>query len=49
MAAVVAHRGDPERAARLLGAASTVGPVGDAEVNGHLEQHFFSAARKQLA
>jgi predicted ATPase/DNA-binding SARP family transcriptional activator len=48
MAAIAAHRGDPERAARLLGAASAIGPVGDADVTGHLEQQFFSAARKQL-
>jgi predicted ATPase len=48
MAAIAAHRRDPERAARLLGAASTIGPFGDADVTSHLEQQFFSAARKQL-
>ncbi|HEX6651941.1 MAG TPA: hypothetical protein VF072_04300, partial [Thermoleophilaceae bacterium] len=45
LAAVAARRGDPERAARLLGAASVIGPIGDADVNAQLEQHFFAPAR----
>jgi hypothetical protein len=48
MAAIAACRGEPERAARLLGAASAIGPVGDADVNAQLEEQFFSAARKLL-
>ena len=35
----------PERAARLLGAATAIGPVGDADVNAQLEEHFFAPAR----
>jgi tetratricopeptide (TPR) repeat protein len=45
LAAIAARRGDPERAARLLGAATATGPVGDADVNAQLEEHFFEAAR----
>jgi predicted ATPase/DNA-binding SARP family transcriptional activator len=45
LAAIAARRGDPERAARLLGAATAIGPVGDADVNAELEEHFFAPAR----
>jgi predicted ATPase/DNA-binding SARP family transcriptional activator len=49
MAAIAAHRGDPERAAFLLGAAAQIGPIGDADVIGRLERRFFSGARTLLA
>jgi predicted ATPase/DNA-binding SARP family transcriptional activator len=45
MAAIETRRGDPERAARLLGAATAIGPVGDADVNAELDEHFFAPAR----
>jgi predicted ATPase/DNA-binding SARP family transcriptional activator len=45
LAAIAARRGDPERAARLLGAATAIGPVGDADVNALLEGRFFAPAR----
>ena len=45
LAAIATRRGDPERAARLLGAATAIGPVGDADVNAQLEEHFFAPAR----
>jgi predicted ATPase/DNA-binding SARP family transcriptional activator len=45
LAAIATRRGDPERAARLLGAATAIGPVGDADVNAALEEHFFAPAR----
>ena len=45
LAAIATRRGDPERAARLLGAANATGPVGDADVSAQLEQHFFASAR----
>jgi predicted ATPase len=44
-AAIAACRGDPERAARLLGAATAIGPVGDPDVNAQLEEQFFAPAR----
>jgi class 3 adenylate cyclase len=47
MAAIAAHRSDAERAARLLGAANAIGPVGDADVNGQLEEHFFAPGRAE--
>jgi predicted ATPase len=47
IAAIAACRGDPERAARLFGAANSIGPVADEDVMRHLER-FFSAARAQL-
>jgi len=46
LAAVAARRGDPERAARLLGAATALGAVGDADVNAQLEERFFAPARR---
>jgi hypothetical protein len=45
LAAVAARRGDPERAARLLGAATAIGPVGDADVKAQLEDQFLGPAR----
>jgi hypothetical protein len=47
MAAVAAGGGDPDRAARLLGAASAMGPrpIADPEVMEPLEQQFFTPAR----
>jgi hypothetical protein len=45
LAALAARRGDPELAARLLGAATATGPVGDADVNAQLEEQFFAPAR----
>jgi hypothetical protein len=45
-AAIAARRGDPERAARLLGAAIAIAPVGDADVNARLEEQFFAPARR---
>ena len=47
LAAIATRRGDPERAARLLGAATATGPVGDADVNAQLEEQFFAPARAQ--
>ena len=46
LAAIAARRGDTERAARLLGAATAIGPVGDADVNAELEAKFFAPARR---
>jgi hypothetical protein len=48
VAAVATRQGDPDRAARLLGAATAIGPVGDDDVNALLEKHFFASARAQL-
>jgi predicted ATPase/DNA-binding SARP family transcriptional activator len=48
LAAIATRRGEPERAARLLGAATVCGPVGDADVIAHLEKQFFASARAQL-
>ena len=45
LAAIASRRGDPERAARLLGAATALGPVGDADVTAQLEERFFASAR----
>jgi predicted ATPase/DNA-binding SARP family transcriptional activator len=45
LAAIATRRGDTERAARLLGAATAIGPVGDADVKAQLEEHFFAPAR----
>jgi hypothetical protein len=45
LAAIATRRGDPDRAARLLGAASAIGPIGDADVNAELEEQFFAPAR----
>jgi hypothetical protein len=49
LAAIATRRGDPERASRLLGAASAVGPWdGDADVAEQLEERFFAPARRQV-
>jgi hypothetical protein len=45
LAAIATRRGDPERAARLLGAATAIGSVGDADVEPQLEEQFFAPAR----
>jgi predicted ATPase/class 3 adenylate cyclase len=45
LAAIATRRGDLERAARLLGAATAIGPVGDADVNREFEERFFAPAR----
>jgi predicted ATPase/DNA-binding SARP family transcriptional activator len=47
VAAIATRRGDRERAARLLGAATAIGPVGDADVNAQLDEQFFAPARAQ--
>ena len=48
LAAVAAVEGDPERTARLLGAAEAIGSVGDADVIERLERDFLAAARERL-
>jgi predicted ATPase/DNA-binding SARP family transcriptional activator len=45
LAAIATRRGDPERAARLLGAATAFGSVGDTDVEPQLEEQFFAPAR----
>jgi predicted ATPase/DNA-binding SARP family transcriptional activator len=45
LAAIAAGRGQGERAARLLGAAAAIGPMGDPDVVRQLEQQFFEPAR----
>jgi tetratricopeptide (TPR) repeat protein len=45
LAAIEARCGDPERAARLLGAATAIGSIGDADVEPQLEERFFAPAR----
>ncbi|HZB07310.1 MAG TPA: BTAD domain-containing putative transcriptional regulator [Thermoleophilaceae bacterium] len=45
LAAIETRRGDPARAARLLGAATALGTVGDADVNAQLKERFFAVAR----
>jgi predicted ATPase/DNA-binding SARP family transcriptional activator len=47
LAAIATRQGKPERAARLLGAATATGPVGDADVNAQLEEEFFAPARER--
>ena len=47
LAAIASRRGDLDRAAQLLGAATICGPVGDADVLAHLETQFFAPARRQ--
>jgi predicted ATPase/DNA-binding SARP family transcriptional activator len=48
LAAIAARRGELERAARLFGAATAIGSVGDADVNTQLEEHFFAPARVRM-
>ena len=45
LAAVAACRAQGERAARLLGAATVTGPLGDPEVVEQLEEQFLAPAR----
>ena len=45
LAAVAACQGQYERAARLFGAATAAGRMGDEDVVAQLEKRFFSAAR----
>ena len=46
LAAIAARKGDLDRAARLLGAATAAGPWdGDADVAEQLEEQFFAPAR----
>jgi hypothetical protein len=48
LAAIATRRGELGRAARLLGAATAVGPWdGDADVRDWLEQEFFGPARRR--
>ena len=49
LAAIATRKGDPPRAARLLGAASVGGAIGDADVTRGLEQEFFEAAAHAAA
>jgi predicted ATPase/DNA-binding SARP family transcriptional activator len=48
LAATAAARGQDDRAARLLGAATALGPLGDPDVVGQLEERFFAPARARL-
>lgn len=48
VAAIAAREGDPERAARVLGAAAAQGPIGDPEVIERLERDFFAPAEERL-
>lgn len=45
LAAITARRGDPEHAARLLGAATAPGQCTDDDVTAELEERFFAPAR----
>ena len=45
LAAIASRRGDPHRAAQLLGAATAQGAIGDADVTEQLEEQFFGPAR----
>jgi len=45
LAAIAARRGDPDRAARLQGAATARGMCTDTDVAAELEEHFFAPAR----
>ena len=47
LAAIATRRGDWDRAARLLGAATAAGPVGDADLITQLEERFFAPARER--
>jgi hypothetical protein len=48
LAAIAASAGDAERAACLLGAATSYGQIGDADVTSQLERRYFIAARRLL-
>ena len=45
LAAVATQRNEPERTARLLGAASVISPIADADIARELEAEFFGDAR----
>jgi predicted ATPase len=47
-AAIAARLGDPELAARLMGAAAAIGPLDDDDVTVQLESDFFAPARRRL-
>jgi predicted ATPase/DNA-binding SARP family transcriptional activator len=48
LAATAASAGEDDRAGRLLGAATALGPMNDAEVMVQLEERFFAPARARL-
>jgi hypothetical protein len=48
VAAIAIDAGDAKRGATLLGAASAMGPIGDADVERQFEQRFFESARHVL-
>ena len=48
VAATAASGGQDDRAARLLGAATALGPLGDPDVVAQLEERFFGPARTRL-
>jgi hypothetical protein len=47
-AAIAARRGDPELAARLLGAAASLGPLAEDTVSVQLDSQFFAPARRTI-
>jgi hypothetical protein len=47
LSAIASRGGDLDRAARLLGAATASGPIGDADVIAQLERGFFAPARER--
>jgi predicted ATPase/DNA-binding SARP family transcriptional activator len=47
LAAIASREDDLDRAARLLGAATATGPLGDVEVTAQLERDFYAAARER--
>jgi predicted ATPase/class 3 adenylate cyclase len=47
LSAIATRHGDLERGARLLGAATAHGPIGDADVIAHLERDFFARGRER--
>jgi predicted ATPase/DNA-binding SARP family transcriptional activator len=47
LAAIATRHGELERAARLLGAATAHGPIGDADVIAQLERDFFAPVRER--
>ena len=47
LAAIAIRLDDLDRAARLLGAATATGPVGDVDVTAQLEREFFAEARER--
>jgi predicted ATPase/DNA-binding SARP family transcriptional activator len=47
LSAIASQHGELDRAARLLGAATAHGPIGDADVIVQLERYFFAPARRR--